>query len=167
MLFRSVPPIKGVENVCSATDVYGKEETLGERVIVIGGGQVGCESALHLAKKGKKVTVIEMGPELVPDASITHRGEIMAEMKKEPNFTQIVGAKCFEINKQSVGYEKDGEDYQAEAEAIVLAKGMKPRSMEADDYADVAPYFRIIGDCVRARTVEMAVREGYFAGINL
>lgn len=162
-----VPPIKGVESARFAIDVYGKEETLGEQVIIIGGGQVGCESALHLAKKGKQVTVIEMGKEIIPDASITHRGEILAEMSKEPNLTFIMEAKCIAITNEGIRYEKVGEIFNLEAQSVILATGMKAKTEEVNTFVDCSPYFTLAGDCLRARTVEMAVREGYFAAINL
>lgn len=162
-----VPPISGIEHTIFATNTYGIEDTLGERIIVIGGGQVGCETALHLARIGKKVTILEMRDELAPDASRTHRGDILAEMNKEPNLTQITSAKCTDINVDGVIYEKDNKTFTLSADNVVLAAGMKPRTTEADSFAGISSIYWIIGDCVKARTVETAVREGYFAGINI
>ncbi len=53
-------PLPGfnTDNGVVATDAYGNEENLGQRVVVIGGGQVGCETALHLADKGIQVSII-------------------------------------------------------------------------------------------------------------
>lgn len=162
-----IPPIQGIEHAIYATDAYGMEDTLGDKVIVIGGGQVGCETALHLVKLGKLVTVIEMGSELAPDASKTHRGDILAEIDNESNLSQIILAKCTDINSDGVTYEQGTETITLLADHIILATGMKPKVAEADTFVNVAPFYRMIGDCVKARTVEMAVREGYFAGINI
>lgn len=43
-----------------ATDIFKEGVTLNDRIAIMGGGLVGCETALHLAECGKKVTVIEM-----------------------------------------------------------------------------------------------------------
>jgi pyruvate/2-oxoglutarate dehydrogenase complex dihydrolipoamide dehydrogenase (E3) component len=140
---------------------------MGDRVVIIGGGQVGCETALHLAGKGKRVSVLEMRRELAPDASITHRGELMAEIAAEVNFTALTEARCTGVTAEGVAYEHEGEIRMLPADTVILAAGMMPLTAEADSFAPIAPYHRPAGDCVAARTVEAATREGYFAGINV
>ncbi|MGN1290415.1 MAG: FAD-dependent oxidoreductase, partial [Bradyrhizobium sp.] len=76
-----VPPIPGVETAIPAIDAYGKEDSLGNSVVLIGGGQIGIETALHLCKLGKTVTILEMQDALAPDASKTHRDELMVEIR--------------------------------------------------------------------------------------
>ena len=157
----------GVDSAKVATSVYGSEDKLGDTVIVIGGGQVGCETALHLAKLGKKVTVIEMQSALAPDASKTHRDELMVEIGNEPNFTTLCGARCQSVTATSVTYVKDGREETVTADDVVLAAGMKPKADEADSFIGTAVEFVEIGDCVRARTVEQATKEAYYAAVNL
>ncbi len=160
-------PVPGVENAKVATSVYGSEDKLGKTVIVIGGGQVGCETALHLAKLGKKVTVIEMQSALAPDASKTHRDELMVEIDKEPNFVTLTGARCVSVTATSVTYAKDGAEYTVTADDVILAAGMKAKAAEADSFIGTAADVVEIGDCVRARTVEEATKEAFYAAMNL
>lgn len=56
-----IPPIKGIDqsNVFLANDVLKNNISLGERVVIIGGGQVGVELAELLGEKGVSVTVVE------------------------------------------------------------------------------------------------------------
>lgn len=162
-----IPPIPGIEHTIHAIDVYGKEDTLGDNVVIIGGGQIGCETALHLARFGKKVTILEMRDELAPDASVTYRGDLLFHINKEANLIQITSAKCTTVNLGSVFYEKDNEKFTLEADSVILAAGMRPRISEAEVFAGVAPIYWVVGDCVKARNVEAATREGYFAGINI
>lgn len=162
-----IPPISGVEQTICATDTYGREETLGDNVIVIGGGQVGCETALHLARTGKHVTIVEMQDELAPDASRTHRDDIMAEMSKETNLEIITAARCTGIFSDGVVYQKGDKEDRLSADSMILAAGMKPRAAEADKLMGGGSGLCLAGDCKKARTAEMAVREGYFAGINV
>lgn len=164
-----VPAIAGIKETILATDVYGKEKALGEKILVIGGGQVGCETALHLARMGKKVTIMEMKDELAPDASPTHRGDILAQMDKEGNLKSVTGAKCIRVESDSAVYQKKGsaEESRLPADTVILAVGMKARREEADCFIGVAQNFWAAGDCQKARTAETAVREGYFAGINI
>lgn len=162
-----VPPIPGIDHTLMATDTYGKESMLGDTVIVIGGGQVGCETALHLAGLGKRVTVLEMRRELAPDASITHRGDLMAEIAKEANFISLTAAKCTAVTSNAVTYDKNGESCTLSADTVILAAGMTPRTVEADGLLGISAVYLQVGDCVNARTAEAATREGYFAGVNI
>ena len=163
----AIPPIPGIENARVATSVYGDEDSVGSSVIVIGGGQVGLETALHLAKLGIKATVVEMQSELAPDASPTHRTEILLEIDKEPNFIPVTSARCKAVTKNSVTYEKDGEDVTVTADTVLLCAGMKAKIAEADSFLSSAPEFAEIGDCVRPRTVEWATKEAFYAANNL
>ena len=162
-----VPPIPGVENALVATSTYGHEDTLGSTVIVIGGGQVGCETALHLAKLGKKAIVVEMQTALAPDASKTHRDELMLELDKEKNFEAVLSARCTGVTATSVTFDRDGKHETVTADSVVLAAGMRAKVGEADSFMGLNDFYREVGDCVRARTVEWATKEGFYAAITV
>lgn len=162
-----VPPIPGVEKAIPACDSYGKEETLGETVVVIGGGQVGCETALHLCKEGKKVTIIEMQSALAPDASKTHRDEMMVEMGNEENLTPVLNATVQSVTDEGVTYKTAEGTVTVPCTGVVLAAGMRAMIPLADSFMGITPEFAEIGDCVKARTVEWATKEGFYAAMNL
>ena len=165
-------PVPGynTENGIVATDAYGKEDQLGKKVIVIGGGQVGCETALHLADKGIEVSIIEMRESLCPDASKTCGDEIRIFLAKNPNVTEICGAKCTNITKNSVTYiDAEGNEQTAECDTVILAAGMTALTDLADSFitdCDV-PEWAQVGDCISARTVEEATAEAYNAAMLL
>ena len=77
-----IPNIPGISsaNVMLATDTFGNENLVGERVVIIGGGQVGCETGLHLAKIGKDVSIVEMKYLVAGDANFTHRVALMEQI---------------------------------------------------------------------------------------
>ena len=56
------PPIPGLDgaNVVLAMDAYAPDARLGHKVVVLGGGLVGCETAVHLWKQGHEVELVEM-----------------------------------------------------------------------------------------------------------
>ena len=68
------PPIPGVDlpNVYYGMTCYGRQEELGDTVAVIGGGEIGVETALWLNELGKRTVVLEMLPELIMDAPHAH-----------------------------------------------------------------------------------------------
>ena len=165
-------PLPGfnTDNGIVATDAYGHENELGENLVVIGGGQVGCETALHLADRGHKVTIVEMQDSLCPDASKTCADEIRILLDENENFTAITGAKCKNVEKHAVTYtDAAGDVHTLACDTVILAAGMKARSALADRFVtdcDV-PEWAQVGDCVRARTVEQATAEAYNAALSL
>ena len=162
-----VPPIPGVEHTRLAIDIYGHEDELADSVVLIGGGQVGIETALHLSALGKKITVLEMQSDLAPDASKTHRDEILVKIQEAASITVILGGRCIGIDKDGVTYEKDGETYRIGAGHTVLSVGMRPLIEQADRFMGFTDDYSEIGDCVKAGTVENATMTGWSAAIML
>lgn len=165
-----IPPIAGIESekVCNATDSYGNEDKLGKRIVVIGGGEVGCETALHLDKLGKDVTIVEMQSEFAPEALLTHRTELLLEMEKEEKLQTISLARCTEITSDGILYlDKDGKEEQILADNIVIAAGMKAKQDMAETFRPYAHRFVAIGDCVRASNVEYAIHSAFYAASQI
>ena len=165
-------PLPGIENGVVATSIYGKEDTLGESVVIIGGGQVGCETALHLCEKGIKVSIVEMQSKLAPDASATCRTEMMVLLGDEAEkgmFTELTNARCKAIAPGVVTYvDGDGNEQTVTGDTIILASGMRAKMALADSFMMIEDAeCREVGDCVRARTAEWATREGYYAAVTL
>ena len=162
-----VPSIHGAASARLAVDVFGREAELGRNVVVVGGGQVGCETALHLARMGKHVTLLEMQPNLAPDASPTCRETLIAEMAKtSDNLDVVLDARCTAITPDHVTYETDGRSISVEADDVVLSVGMRPLTELADSFMGAAEGYAQVGDCIRPRSVEEAIREGYIVGMN-
>ncbi len=166
-----VPPIPGIDgaHVITAIDSYGKEDTLGDSVLVLGGGQVGCETALHLGRKGKKVTILEMRDQLLMDASQTHKDEMIWELKHCENVTVVTGARCTEIRKDTVVcVDSSGKETALAAPRVVLSAGMVPaveRVAELGDSLDRE--FHLLGDCQKIGTVESATKSAYYLSVRL
>ena len=57
-----IPPMPGITgpNVATAIDVLSGKKPTGQKVIIVGGGSTGCETAEFLTQKGKQVTILEM-----------------------------------------------------------------------------------------------------------
>ncbi len=76
-----IPNIPGAdgENVCVATYALMNQEKLSHNVVVIGGGEVGVETGMHLAQNGHEVIIIEMRDELAADCTFTHYRSMFQE----------------------------------------------------------------------------------------
>jgi hypothetical protein len=103
----AVPPIPGVEgdNVCFAVQTVEKEPSMGKDVVVIGGGEIGVEMGLHLAKKGHQVHLIEMQGILSPESVPVHFRSIFEKMwESQEGFTYTLNARCTGISAEGVTY---------------------------------------------------------------
>ena len=80
-----VPPIPGLKggNVVVVNQYYLESEKVGDTVVVLGGGLAGCECAVHLAREGKTVHIVEMRGDVAIDANVRHRPALMREIEKQ------------------------------------------------------------------------------------
>jgi pyruvate/2-oxoglutarate dehydrogenase complex dihydrolipoamide dehydrogenase (E3) component len=159
------PDIPGIKNAIHALDVYYDTVKIGEKVVIIGGGLAGCETALHLADLDKDVTVIEMISELAPDCYPYHRRWMLHRL--EMKVKAETGLTCTEIASNGVwAVNKKGEKKFFEAETMVYATGMK--SVSPEEFQKAAPmYYYQVGDCVRPAKVKEAVHDAFFAAVDI
>jgi len=165
-----IPNIPGIDakNVLLAVDCYGKESELGQSITIIGGGQVGCETGLHLAKLGKKVTIVEMQPELAIDASPTHRTELLLKLDEEKNLHSITSSQCTSITDTGIFYDAhDNTKQMLAADTVLVAVGMKANEQETESFRAFAKRFVAIGDCVRPAIVEKAISSAFCATVQI
>ncbi len=163
------PDIPGISgpNVLFAVDTYWEPEKVGERVVMIGGGLVGCETGLHLAALGKKVTLVEMLDKLAVDATESHRIALFGTM--DGKVESHTGWTCREITSTGiVALDQDGSPQVIQADTVVIAVGMKGQTELAFRLCDAASkqYF-LVGDCVSPRKVKQAVHEGFHAAMDV
>ncbi len=157
-----VPPIKGIHNPNSITfrDVLTKKVMIsGKKVVVGGGGLVGCETALYLAELDNKVTIAEMLPEIATGTETLSRNYLLRELK-EHKVEILTNAPVNEIGSDFV---KLGNGDTIPADYFVIAFGGKP---DHSLYNEVRKYFEtyIVGDAVKTRKIIDAVREGNSIG---
>ena len=156
-----VPPVPGVD-LEIAVSAVGMEE-IGQNVVILGGGLVGCEESILLGELGKKVTVLEMKPELCRDAPFLHHEAVLLEMERL-GITARTGMRCTGILPDGVTAEQDGKEIKLPADTVIIAAGLAPKLDEAESFRSCAPEFWKIGDCRQARNVRLAIHEGYDAG---
>ena len=163
-----IPPIPGVDgaNVIWAGDSFWAPQRVGDTVVVIGGGQVGCETAVHYGMNGKRVTVLEMQASLAPDAMRTYREELEGQVRD--HCTAVTGAKVTAIDPSGVTYtDAGGQVCKVPADTVILAVGMKAKAAEAETFRPCAEHFRKLGDCVKVGNVKTVTRAAFDAAMTL
>lgn len=160
----SIPGVRGKNVIVAARDY--DEDKVGDKVVVIGGGLVGCEKGLHHAHQGKNVTILEMLEKAAPTAPYLHWLALMKELEKTVKLE--TGVKCTKITEEGVYAvnQKDEEQFY-EAETVLLATGLKPRTELVESLRFSAPDFSVIGDCLEPATILEAIHMGYFTALDI
>jgi 2,4-dienoyl-CoA reductase-like NADH-dependent reductase (Old Yellow Enzyme family)/NADPH-dependent 2,4-dienoyl-CoA reductase/sulfur reductase-like enzyme len=152
-------------NFMSPREVLLGQKQMGGKVVVAGGGFVGCETALHIAESmKKKVTIIEMldqilldNPEPMSTIAITTRLQ-MAGVEVKTGFT----LKGYD-GKKAACTDKEGKEHHIEAESLVLATGLRTNQESAVRFEGLAPMVFRIGDCIQPRKIYNAFSEAWKA----
>ena len=165
-------PVPGVDgsNVLTAEEAYDRIKSgapLGENLVVLGGGLVGCETGLFLATEaGKKVTILEMLPEVATDEMHLTRDALLDRLNEHT--TVITKARCTGITANGVTYvDGDGNEQTVACDHVILSAGMRPRQDLAESFRNTAPFFVVIGDASKPSNVRNATRTGYDAALRL
>jgi 2,4-dienoyl-CoA reductase-like NADH-dependent reductase (Old Yellow Enzyme family)/NADPH-dependent 2,4-dienoyl-CoA reductase/sulfur reductase-like enzyme len=165
------PEIPGVEipNVVWAGDVCMGKAKVGDRVVVAGGGMTGCETALYLAQKGKKITIIDMvGPsEIAQDVPILSRRGLLelldkngVEIKTELKLEEITGKGVLVIDKQ-------WNRFEILADTVVLSLGFKVRTETVKALQGLAREIYVIGDCSNPRNLGDAIHDAFNVAVEI
>lgn len=163
-----LPPIPGIDrdNVILASDLYNERDKVGQKVVILGGGLVGCETAVHLARSGKDVTVIEMLDTICSDANGRHRPLLLAQLDKYVVYrTGLTGVRIDASGLTCV--DRAGKEHTFDASTIIVAVGQRAQRDTADTLRDAALEIYEIGDCVMPAQVTQAVFRGHFAALDI
>ncbi|MEA2101651.1 MAG: FAD-dependent oxidoreductase [Thermodesulfobacteriota bacterium] len=188
-----MPRIPGVESgqVVQAWDVLSGNVSVGKRVMVVGGGAVGIETAVFIARMGtidahtleflfqhkaedietlyrlstrgiKEVTVIEMLPKLGKDIGFSTRWVELAMLRRYGVHART-NTSVTGITPDGIHVEREGEKTVLSCDTVVMAVGTgKDNSLEADLKNKVKKVI-LIGDAKKPRKAMDAIREGFYA----
>lgn len=163
-------PIPGKEknHIFTSIEAYKNLEKTGESVVIIGGGSIGCELGVDLARMGRKVTILEIGPVLNRTLNDIMKTALKTEMDKCDTLEAFTETGCQEIKEHSVtARTKDGREFEIPADTVIFAAGMRSRLNEAQSFYGILQDTNIIGDANRVGTVWNATEDGYYISANL
>jgi 2-enoate reductase len=160
-----IPAIPGAENMKTFTagDILIDKEKAGDTVVIIGGGLVGCETALYLAQKGKKVTIIEKLDDIARDLWSASRQHLLL-LLAENHVKVFAGSNVLHISDKNVVFtDNTGKKNDLQADTVVLAVGYRANKDLLEKIKAVVPETYTVGDCVEPRKVMSAIWEGFHA----
>jgi 2-enoate reductase len=159
------PEIKGAKEAILAGDVLNNTTSVGEKVIVVGGGLIGAETALTLAIKNHDVTIIEMTDQIATKLEATTR-QALIDRLKDKKVRILLNQTVKEIGAEYVKtIDLDGKTATANADSVIIATGLLSR--ENTGLENIIEKTISIGDCIEARNIYHCVHEAWNAVINL
>ncbi|MFO7951527.1 MAG: FAD-dependent oxidoreductase [Bacillota bacterium] len=188
-------PVDDSAEVVSCLDIIDGSHRPGEKVVVIGGGSVGCETAISTAKRGipsaenikflaeyeaespekikellnngtHEVTLVELEKGIGRDIGISTRWVVLKCIRR-------LGIKVMdqytvkEVKAKGVLVEKDGEETLLPADTVALAIGAEAYNPLEEKLKERVKELHVIGDASKPRKITEAVREGFDLGIKL
>jgi len=159
-----IPDILGIQNlnVVKAWDILeGKKKVEDSIVVVAGGGTVGCETALYLARQNRKVIVVEMLDRIALDMEPINRMDLQEKIRQagvEPR----VRKKMKEVGGEGVLLEDEGgKEEWVRADWVILALGVKPNDLLFRKLEGKVPEIYSVGDCGQTGKIMDACYDGF------
>lgn len=161
--------IEGIDKAVSAVELLEGKKAAGDTVVVVGGGMVGCETAVDLAKSGKKVTVVEALPDILSAEFVPQQHKLMLkDLFEYHNVATVTGKKLVAVTGEgAVVEDAEGKRETVPAYTVVVSIGLRPNRSLAPDYygKNIAVYQ--IGSAQTAGNIITAVHEGFEVVYNM
>ncbi|MFC1693686.1 FAD-dependent oxidoreductase [Candidatus Latescibacterota bacterium] len=177
-----IPDIPGIDkpHVATAVEVLRDiSKYKGSKAVVIGGGDVGCETACHLADNDWDVTIVEILPKLMEENIMNNVKVQMFSLLEEKNVKVLTEIKLNIVTDDGVEViMPNGKARELEADLVVIAVGMKeqenftlgsamnivPMSGVVGEMAMKADEVHLIGDCATLGRIREATEAGERVG---
>jgi len=154
-----IPGANG-HKVITAIDLLLNKASAGKSVLVMGGGLVGCETALYLAQQGHQVTLTSRRANIVTEKGSGNRDMLLKMMD---NYNVQVLTSCLPVRIMADGIlvKHNNQDRTVLAESLVSAANMRScNELQKALKGKVAELY-VVGDCVEPRLIIDAVWEAF------
>jgi 2,4-dienoyl-CoA reductase-like NADH-dependent reductase (Old Yellow Enzyme family)/thioredoxin reductase len=164
-----IPYIAGVDLpfVYDFLKVYEKMPDLGHYIVIIGGGEIGCETADMLALEGMEVTVIEILPDVLNKMKTIPKDDLLCRLKeKKVNIhteTKVLSIKQGKVQIK----DKNGSTSFLKADSVIISVGNEPENSLLLSLKEKVQAVYIIGDAEEPGNVGNALRSAAKVALNI
>ncbi len=158
---KEIEAFKQFKQTMTADDILSGRKFPGRKIVILGGGSVGCETADYLAPlvndlfpANRDVTVIEMTGSLMTGDGGAAKSRLTQRLMSK-GVKLLLNAQVKKVDESTITYEQDGEEHTIkDADTLVFAVGYTPTKVEYEN----AHY---IGDCGKVGNLKDAISGAY------
>lgn len=156
-------PLGDDDKVYTAAQVLLKEKDCGAQTVVVGGGLVGCETALWLAQNGKKVTIVEaMDKILALNGPLCSANKEMLELLVPYNGVEVVtGAKVTGYRDGILTADVAGKIREIPCDSVVLSVGYREENSLYQELEFEVPEIYLLGDAKKVANIMYAIWDAF------
>ncbi len=163
-----IPHIPGVEKpiAVDCLSAINGAKPVGKKVVVIGGGLVGTETALDLAENGHSVTLVEMLPKIMKDVAVT---DFLAYSERiaKTDMRILTETRLEEVLDNGARVSAKKGEETIEADTVILALGLKAEQGLYNELAAAGKEVYLVGDAVKAGKIFDAIHTAYRVGLRI
>ncbi len=163
-----IPHIPGVEKpiAVDCLSAINGAKPVGKKVVVIGGGLVGTETALDLAENGHSVTLVEMLPKIMKDVAVT---DFLAYSERiaKTDMRILTETRLEEVLDNGARVSTKKGEETIEADTVILALGLKAEQGLYNELAAAGKEVYLVGDAVKAGKIFDAIHTAYRVGLRI
>ncbi len=182
-----IPPLPGVEDSSYLTsetlwDAMATRDAAPNRLVILGGGPIGCELAQAFQRLGSQVTVVEMAARLLLKEDADAAEMVTAQLQAE-GVSILTRHKALRFEDKSVVVDGPGGERTIMFDDVIIAVGRRPRvsgfgleelglvvdgKLENDDFLRTnMPHILCAGDVAgRQQLTHGGSHEAWYASIN-
>ena len=163
-----IQPFTGFKQWMTADDILAGRTFPGRKVVIIGGGSVGCETADYLAPivndrfpRNRDITVIEMADEIMLKEAGAVRSNLVLRMMKK-GIHIITKATVDRVEESAIHYTQGGNSYVIDdADTLVFATGYKVDPAMEEMLKAAGATYHMVGDAGTVGNLKDAISTGY------
>ena len=151
------------EKVYTASQVMLKEKDCGETTVIVGGGLVGCETALWLAEHGKKVIIVEaLDKILAVNGPLCHANKDMLERLVPYHGVEVVaGARVKKYENGVLTADTAEGEKTIPCDSVILAVGYREENSLYHDLEFDVPEIYLLGDAKKVSNIMYAIWDAF------
>jgi 2,4-dienoyl-CoA reductase-like NADH-dependent reductase (Old Yellow Enzyme family)/thioredoxin reductase len=155
------------ERVTDVRSVYENRSVDGQKIVIIGGGDIGCETADWLAGPERQVAVVEILPDVLHRMKKIPKQRLLARLS-EKGVAIFTETRITAIENNRVLLQKtDGSAFELEADRVIFAIDVVPEDRLVGDLKGRVKQVMAVGDAELPGNLGAALRSGTAAALNI
>lgn len=158
---KEIESFKQFKQTMTADDILAGRTFPGRKIVILGGGSVGCETADYLAPlindlfpANRDVTILEMTPSLMTGEGGAAKSQLTQRLMRKGVKIEL-NSQVTKVDENTITYVKEGVEHHIDdADTLVFAVGYTPLKMENERV-------NYIGDCDKVGNLKDAIGAAY------